>query len=254
MGRASVVRAGTKARTDAQKQKNYQIFAVRIIMAVKAGGPDPSINRNLAHIIENAKAANVPKEIITRNIEKASNVNGDDYKEALYEFYGHGGVGLIVVALTDNEKRLVHEINTIVRKNGLKPAMKNSVAFQFDRKERIDISSFTNEDKMLEYCLEAGVEDFLFYNDVDGTPTHPSDEGDSVLYLDLHDLNKIRDTLHQNDLEIETSTAFLPGEYLKVSAEQLEANLAAIAAFEGLDEVEKVHHNIDLLDSPPSEE
>lgn len=50
MGRAAAVRADTKARTDAAKAKNNNRFAKKIIMAVKAGGPDTTTNTQLAQV------------------------------------------------------------------------------------------------------------------------------------------------------------------------------------------------------------
>ena len=49
------VRAATKAKTDSAKAKNNGRFAKKIIMAVKAGGADPEVNRNLAGVIADAK-------------------------------------------------------------------------------------------------------------------------------------------------------------------------------------------------------
>lgn len=102
MGRAAAVRAATKAKTDAAKGKNNGRFAKKIIMAVKAGGPDPSVNRQLAQVIDDAKTAQVPKDIVTRNIEKAKAAATADYKQSVFEFYGFGGVGILVNVLTDN--------------------------------------------------------------------------------------------------------------------------------------------------------
>ena len=70
-------------------------------MEVKAGGPDPESNRQLAVVIAEAKAANVPKDVIDRNIEKASAAATADFKESVFEFYGHGGVGILVNVLVN---------------------------------------------------------------------------------------------------------------------------------------------------------
>ena len=107
MGRASNVRANTKAKTDAAKANNYSSFVKRIITAVKSGGGDPVANRLLAALIADAKDANVPIDVIKRNIEKANNPSTatDDYKELLYEFTGPDGSFILVNVLTDNVNR-----------------------------------------------------------------------------------------------------------------------------------------------------
>lgn len=86
-------RAATKAKTDGAKAKKNNLFAKRVIIAVKAGGgvTDPEVNRGLAQVISDAKAAQVPKDIIARNIEKAGSANAADFKQSVFEFYGHGG-------------------------------------------------------------------------------------------------------------------------------------------------------------------
>lgn len=134
MGRAALVRAATKARTDSAKQKNNNRFAKKIIMAVKQKGPDPLQNSLLASIIEDAREAAVPKDVITRNIEKGSSTTTANFKEALFEFYGHGGVGLLVNVLTDNDNRAAKDIFAVAGRNNLKQAASGSVAFNFAKK------------------------------------------------------------------------------------------------------------------------
>ena len=54
-------------------------------MAVKEGGPHPETNSRLRAVIQNAKAANMPKENIERAIKKASEKDTANYKEVLFE-------------------------------------------------------------------------------------------------------------------------------------------------------------------------
>lgn len=249
MGRAAAVRAATKAKTDDFKAKNNNRFAKKIIMAVKAGGADPVSNRLLAQVLAEAKVANVPKDIITRNIEKASSALTADYKESMFEFYGHGGVGLLVNVLTDNDNRAVKEVNLVAKKNSLKPAATNSVAFKFAKKARLDVRGLINEEDLMELCLEVGVDEYELRTDVNGCPLNPADEGNSCIYVDLKDMAALRDGLRSRSFELESKLAFVPLEgFLDVSSEDFDANMAAIAAFEALDDVDSVEHNIDMTD------
>ena len=43
-----------------------------IVMAVKEGGPNPEANSRLRAVIQNAKAANMPKDNVERAIKKAT--------------------------------------------------------------------------------------------------------------------------------------------------------------------------------------
>lgn len=246
MGRAAAVRAATKAKTDGAKAKKNNLFAKRIIIAVKSGGPDPEVNRGLGQVISDAKAAQVPKDIIQRNIEKASTTKAD-YKQSVFEFYGHGGIGLLVNVLTDNDNRASADVNLIAKKNNLKSAASNSVKFKFDLKAKIEVNAVLVEDEVMELCLDSGVDDYLLKTEIDGCFSSPQEENKSVIYVDLKDMGPLRDILRSKGRTVETSIAALPKEgYMTLSDEDFDLNMNAIDAFEGLDDVDSVEHNIDL--------
>jgi len=247
MGRAAAVRAATKAKTDSAKAKNNGRFAKKIIMAVKAGGPDPLVNRNLAVVIAESKAANIPKDIIERNIAKASAAATADFKESLFEFYGHGGVGILVNVLTDNDNRASSNINIVAKKQNLKPASMGSVSFNFDKMARIDVGAQLEEDNVLEMCLDAGVDDFILRNTANGCLMNPKEDGKSTVYVSLTDMPAMREALMSADIPVEsTSLASIPKNgFTVLSDEDFELNMIAIDAFDELDDVDSVEHNID---------
>jgi len=80
-----------KERADAKKGKIFSRLAKEIISAVKQGGPDPKTNTKLRLALQKAKGANVPSDVIDRNIKKAMVVDQADFTELTYELYGHGG-------------------------------------------------------------------------------------------------------------------------------------------------------------------
>ncbi|MCB1149075.1 MAG: YebC/PmpR family DNA-binding transcriptional regulator, partial [Chlamydiia bacterium] len=92
-----------KARSDAKKGKIYSRIAKEVISAVKQGGADPQGNPRLKLALQKAKAANVPNDVIDRNIKKGSAADQADFTEITYELYGHGGVGILVEVMTDNK-------------------------------------------------------------------------------------------------------------------------------------------------------
>ncbi len=248
MGRAAAVRAQTKARTDAAKAKNYARFAKKILIAVKAGGPDIVKNRQLATVVADAKAANVPKDIINRNIEKGSQGVTEDYREGVYEFYGHGGAGILVNVLTDNEKRALNDISIIAKKHDLRAASMNSVAFKFAKKARFDVKGKLDEEKLLEWCLELGVDDFVLLEEINDCPLNPKEENTCVLYVDQKDMAPLRDHLRKLNYELEVKLASVPIDgFIPITEEDIERNLAAIAAIESLDDVDSIEHNMDLI-------
>ena len=78
-----------KEKNDAKKGKIFTIIGREIVMAVKAGGPDPNNNGKLRDLIAKAKANNVPNDNIDRIIKKAAG-DGDKntYVDMVYEGYG----------------------------------------------------------------------------------------------------------------------------------------------------------------------
>jgi len=76
MGRAHEVRAASMAKTAAMKSKLYSRYGKELYIAAKAGVPDPEMNLGLKRKIAEAKANQVPADVIKRAIEKAKGGTG----------------------------------------------------------------------------------------------------------------------------------------------------------------------------------
>lgn len=240
MGRASVVRADTKSKTDAMKCKLYTTYAKRISNIVKSGGSnDPVVNRPLAQLLQEARDANVPKDVIARNLDKSIASSSSTYKELTYEFYGHGGIGLLVHVLTDNEHRSSADVALVAKKHDLKSAAMNSVKFKFDSKARFDIQPIINEDELMELCLVHDIDDYSLRKLED------TGEKTSTVLIDIPDTNKLRDCLRSHQYQVSVKIQSIPKEeLLSVSTEDYALNRSAIDAFEQLDDVHAVEHNM----------
>ena len=59
--------------------------------SVKKGGPNPESNTALAALIDKFKELDVPKEILERNIKRASEKGQEAFIEKIYE------VGMIII-------------------------------------------------------------------------------------------------------------------------------------------------------------
>ncbi|TVQ54578.1 MAG: YebC/PmpR family DNA-binding transcriptional regulator [Phycisphaerales bacterium] len=151
-----------KARQDAVKGKMWSKCSRAIIIAAKNGGGDPEMNLTLRYAIEDAKAANMPKDNIEKAIKKGSGEldSGESYQEIRYEGYGPGGVAVIVDCLTDNVNRTAPEMRKIFEKGGGNLGKPGAVAFGFAPKGVIVIEADkVEEEKLMEIVLEAGAED-----------------------------------------------------------------------------------------------
>lgn len=132
MGRAFEFRKARKMKRWANMAKTFTRIGREIIMAVKESGPDPDSNAKLRAIIQNAKAANMPKENIERAIKKASEKNIENYKEILLEGYAPNGIAILVEAATDNNNRTVANIRSYFNKCDGTLATSGSVEFLFN--------------------------------------------------------------------------------------------------------------------------
>jgi len=132
MGRAFEFRKARKMKRWSNMSKTFTRIGREIIIAVKESGPDPSSNSRLRAIIQNAKAANMPKDNIERAIKKASEKSSENFKEVLLEGYAPYGIAILVEAATDNNNRTVANIRSYFNKCDGSLATSGSVDFLFD--------------------------------------------------------------------------------------------------------------------------
>lgn len=109
-----------KAATDAKKSKEFTQVAKMIMLAVKKSGiTDPNDNPALRLALDKARAVNMPSSNIQRAIDRGSGKGeAGVLEEILYEGYGPHGVGILVMAHTDNKQRTGAEIRSIFNRSG----------------------------------------------------------------------------------------------------------------------------------------
>ena len=171
MGRRSAKIATRKGAADAKKAALYGKYGKLIVTLAKEGGPSPNANTQLRDIIAQATRAGVPKDIIERNIKRASDSKQADYSETSYEAYGPGGVGFIIEGLTDNLNRSAADVRSAVTKGGGKMATAGAVAFNFKNVGQLMTApgEEVSEDDLFDVAIEAGAEDVI--SNADGTFT-----------------------------------------------------------------------------------
>mmetsp|Transcript_16921 Transcript_16921/g.23945 ORF Transcript_16921/g.23945 Transcript_16921/m.23945 type:complete len:288 (-) Transcript_16921:27-890(-) len=237
MGRAAAVRAATKSKTDAKKAKTNAIYGKKIIMAVKAGGPEPEANKQLADLIKAAKANSVPIDNIKRAIKRATEANTGDFSESTFEAYGFGGASMVINVLTDNSNRASADVKSTVGKRDGKIAEQGSVLFMYDRKGKVEVNAVLDEEELFMAAIDAGVDDLeLLEGDVEGT---------SIVYTDPKDTNLMLEAVRgMGHEEVKSSLIYLTKAPVEVSEEEFEKNMDIIDALEELDDVDSVEHNM----------
>lgn len=201
-----------KEKSDAAKAKIFTKIGKEMSVAIKAGGPDPTVNNKLRDLIAKAKANNVPNENIQRTIKKFSESNDVNYEEISYEGYGPSGVAIIVEASTDNRNRTAGNVRAWFNKYGGNLGQNGCVGYLFEEKgviTIIDEDEEIDEDKIMEDALEAGAEDIK------------GDEGEYKIYTDKDELDAVRDAIIALGYKIDTADlAKVPSTYVELTSEE----------------------------------
>jgi YebC/PmpR family DNA-binding regulatory protein len=226
-----------KERADAKRGKAFTRVTKEIINAVKSGGPDPKTNAKLRAAILKAKEVNLPSDNIERNIKKAISADQEAYVDFIYELYGHGGVGILAIGMTDNRNRLASDIRIATNKRGGTIAAPGSVLFNFDHKGVIQVQTPADrEEELFLVASDSGAEDLE-----EGPET-----GLRVVITPPDQLAAVRAALEASRFSIvEADQQWLPKVRVAVSGEPLEANLALIEWLEQIDDVDEVIHNLE---------
>lgn len=144
---------------DIKKGKVFSKLSRAISIAVKVGGSaDPEVNPKLRVAIDQAKAANMPKENIERAIQKGGGAEGE-LEEIKYEGFAPGGVGVIVEVATDNKRRTAQEIKNLFERGGGNLAGPGAVSFNFEPKGLLLVEKKGRLDNQMLTIIDAGVED-----------------------------------------------------------------------------------------------
>lgn len=235
MGRAFEYRKARKLKRWGNMSRTFTRIGKEITIAAKAGGPDPSTNPRLRVLMQNAKAANMPKDTVERAIKKATDKDAGDYKEITYEGYGPFGIAIFVEAATDNNTRTVANVRSYFTKHGGSLGTQGSLTFLFDHKSVFKIKpkdGVSLEDLELE-LIDYGVDEI------------EADEDEIVLYGEFEEFANIQKYLEGNGFEI-VSAEFerIPHELKKVTAEQRATLDKLLEKLEEDEDVQNVFHNM----------
>jgi YebC/PmpR family DNA-binding regulatory protein len=194
MGRAFEFRKARKMKRWSAMAKTFTRIGKDIVMAVKDGGPNPETNSRLRAVIQNAKAANMPKDNVERAIKKASDKNTDNYKEVLFEGYGPHGIAVLVETATDNNNRTVANVRSFFNKCDGSLGTQGSVEFMFDHtcNFRIPAEGQDPEELELEF-IDFGVEEVF------------ADDDGILLYGPFESYGNIQKELETREIEILSS-------------------------------------------------
>jgi YebC/PmpR family DNA-binding regulatory protein len=229
-----------KAAADKKRGKVWSKCSRAILSAAKQGGGDPKFNATLRYAVDEAKAANMPKDTIEKLIKKATGADSDaaTFTHVRYEGYAPGGVAVIVDCLTDNVQRTAPVMRLIFEKAGGNLAKPGAVAFGFAQKGLILIEAGkATEDQLVEIALEAGAEDVR------------SSEGGWEITTEPAQFLAVKEALERASIPLVSAEILLhPNSTIAVDAATASKVLRLVEALEEEDDVQKVYTNAELPD------
>lgn len=235
MGRAFEYRKARKMKRWGTMAKTFTKIGKEIAICVKTAGPDPVSNSRLRVLMQNAKAASMPKETVERAIKKASSKEQVDYKEVVYEGYGPFGIAVIIETATDNTTRTVANVRSYFNKCNGSLGTAGSVDYMFEhkcnfkvvKKEGIDIEELELE------MIDCGISEIF------------EEEENIMIYGEFESYGAIQKYLEENSFElISADFERIPSETKTLNEEQVAAVEKLLSKLEEDEDVTAVFHNM----------
>jgi len=225
-----------KGAKDAARGAVFTKLGNMIAIAARSG-TDPETNFALRLAIDKAKAANMPSANIQRSIDRIKDKDAAQLQEVLYEGYGPSGVAILVEVATDNINRTYPMVRLAFSKHGGNIAEKGAVAFQFDRRGVIRVSSVGDEFMLA--ALDAGAIDVQ------------EETGESLVYTEATDLARVRDALKEQGFTItEAELTYVPNTTIDVTDKDTAGKIMRLMdALDDIDDVQNTHVNFDIDES-----
>ena len=169
-------------------KKRGQVFSKlsREISLAAKNGSDPTMNFRLRLVLDRAKDAGVPKDVIERAVKRGAGEGQEgQLEEIVYEGYGPFGTAFLIEAATDNKNRTTNNIKHVFSEYGGNLGAQGSVAWQFATRGQILVERDNRADlsDLQLVAIDAGAED-----------VRESPEGLEVYTLPV-DLEKIKQVL-----------------------------------------------------------
>ena len=232
-----------KGLKDKRRGKLFTRLLKELMMATRNGGPDPDGNPRLRLAIQNAKGANIPKDTILRNIEKASGIGGEAYVEPTYEGYAPFGIAVFVECATDNLNRTVQDVRMVFNKFGGNLGTNGSLSFVFDRMGVFEIAQGNlNEDDFTMEMIDSNASEVEL------------NEGVYTVLLPFESFGLLQRKLESMGIEAENaSIQSIPKERTTLDLESAKKVMKLTEMLEDLDDVQQVYHNLEITEELANE-
>jgi len=226
-----------KGKADKERSKIFSKLSKEITVAAKLGDKDPALNPRLRSAVQAARSANMPKDNITRAIDKSSISNQSNFENLRYEGFGPERVAVIVETLTDNKNRTASNIRTIFQKSGGSLGTQGSASHNFSQLGviKIDKNEISDED-ILELAIDAGANECKSDNDF------------HEIQCSINDIYNIKKELEKKITNfISTGIEWVPLNAVEISGEKKEELINFFESLEEDDDVQNIYSNVKFL-------
>jgi len=239
VGRIFETRKATMFARWNKMAKAFTRISREIAMAVKSGGPSPDNNPMLRRALQNARAANMPKDKVEGAIQRASGQGGESYEIVLYEGYAPHGIAVMVETATDNVVRTVANVRMHFKAGGGHMGNAGSVAFLFQRMGVFRLGPEGIDQDSLELDLiDHGLEEM-------GEGTGEKGEKQLVVRCAFADFGKLQAAIEAKGINpISANSEYIPLNPVELPEDQATEVLKLVDALEQDDDVQRVFHTL----------
>jgi len=242
VGRIWETRKATMFKRWDRMAKAFTRIGKDIAIAVKAGGPSPDSNSTLRRVLQNARAANMPKDRIENAIKKASGQGAESYDIVNYEGYGPHGVAILVETATNNVTRTVANVRNAFKTYGGNMGAAGSVAFQFKHMGVFRFAPEALAGKNLEELeldlIDHGLEEM-------GEGTNDKGEPQMIMRCAFADFGKLQAALEARGLHAQSAESeYVPQNLATLPEAQATEVMELVDALEQDEDVQRVFHSL----------
>lgn len=229
-----------KGAVDAKRGKIFTKIIKEITVAARMGGGDPTGNPRLRHAMDEARAANMPSDNITRAVKKGTGeLEGVSYEEITYEGVGPSGTLFLVEAVTDNRNRTNPELRKIFERHNGTLSAPGAAAWAFEDKGLVFLpKEAATEEQLFEAAVGAGAEDV-------------EDAGDRwMVSTEKTALEVVRQAVIAAGMQVGSAVlSKLPKNKKTIEGREAELCMNLVEALEDHEDVQKVYSDFELSEA-----
>ncbi len=240
MGRIFETRKTVMFKRWDRMAKMFARISKDIAIAVKSGGPSPDTNPALRRQLQNARAANMPKDKVEAAIKRASSHDAANYDTVVYEGYAPHGIAVLIVTATDNIVRTVGNLRSYFNEYEGNLAANGSVSYLFKHMGvfRLNPEGLPPLDDLELDLIDHGLEEL-------GEGQGEKGEKQIILRCAFNDFGRLQAGLEAKKLVVLGSDSeYIAQTHLNLPEDQAREVLEFIDRVEQDDDVQQVFHTL----------